>query len=229
MYYPPTTGPNASPSSSPIRYDFTTNNPSAEQLHAWLVKTLPADVPKPELRRPINWVRIATVTTLVLGAITGIIVAWPFISFVIQSRNLWASMSVIAVLLFTSGHMFNHIRGAPYVAGNGKGGVQYITPGFQNQLGIESQIVAALCKSSSSSCCAARIDHRFLELTTPLSDGILAFATTHLALKVPRIQDPKKQQAAVFIWCAVTYGFYSILMSIFRKKNGGYPYILPPF
>jgi oligosaccharyltransferase complex subunit gamma len=44
-----------------------------------------------------------------------------------------------------SGHMWNHIRGPPYIiAQNGK--VNYIAPGFSSQIGIESQIVAIICK-----------------------------------------------------------------------------------
>lgn len=60
-------------------------------------------------------------------------------------------------------------------------------------------------------------------------DGVLSFATISLALKVPRIADPKKQQVAVFIWGAVVLGMYSFLLSVFRVKNGGYPFYLPPF
>ena len=44
--------------------------------------------------------------------------------------------------------MFNHIRHVPYVAGDGKGGIQYIVSGFSNQLGLETQIVAAMCEYS---------------------------------------------------------------------------------
>lgn len=44
--------------------------------------------------------------------------------------------------------MFNHIRKVPYVAGDGKGGISYFAGGFQNQFGLETQIVAAMCKSS---------------------------------------------------------------------------------
>lgn len=54
----------------------------------------------------------------------------------------------MAILLFISGHMFNHIRRVPYVVGDGKGGVNYIAGGFQTQYGMETQIVAALCKSN---------------------------------------------------------------------------------
>lgn len=60
-------------------------------------------------------------------------------------------------------------------------------------------------------------------------DGVLSFATISLALKVPRIEDYKKQQVAVFAWGAVVLLVYSFLLSVFRMKNGGYPFYLPPF
>jgi oligosaccharyltransferase complex subunit gamma len=48
-------------------------------------------------------------------------------------------------------------------------------------------------------------------------------------VKVPRIADPKLQQVAVLSWAAVIFLVYSFLLSIFRFKNGGYPFYLPPF
>jgi oligosaccharyltransferase complex subunit gamma len=91
-------------------------------------------------------VKIVTVTTAVVGIFTFLTVAAPYLLPIIQNRNLWAAISLIAVLLFTSGHMFNHIRKVPYVQANGKGGVSYFAGGFQNQYGLETQIVAAMCK-----------------------------------------------------------------------------------
>jgi len=61
------------------------------------------------------------------------------------------------------------------------------------------------------------------------SDGLLSFATISLALKVPRITDPKTQQVAVIVWSGVIFVMYSFLLSVFRMKNGGYPFWLPPF
>lgn len=60
-------------------------------------------------------------------------------------------------------------------------------------------------------------------------DGVLAFATISLALKVPRMADARMQQIAVFVWGGIIFGTYSFLMSIFRIKNSGYPFWLPPF
>jgi oligosaccharyltransferase complex subunit gamma len=43
------------------------------------------------------------------------------------------------------------------------------------------------------------------------------------------MSDPKKQQLAVFVWGGIMLGMYSFLLSVFRIKNGGYPFHLPPF
>ncbi|KAA6413410.1 MAG: oligosaccharyl transferase subunit [Lasallia pustulata] len=203
LLFPPTAGINARTEGQPIRYDFNMGPPSADQVYGWITRHLP-DGPKPPIHRPFNYVRIVAVTTSTLGVITFLSVASPYILPVIQNRNLWAAISLIIILLFTSGHMFNHIRKVPYVASNGKGGISYFAGGFSNQFGLETQIVAAMY-------------------------GVLSFATIALALKVPRMADPKKQQVAVFLWGGVMFGMYSFLMSVFRIKNGGYPFHLPPF
>jgi hypothetical protein len=80
------------------------------------------------------------------GGLTFSYVAWPYVLPVIQSRTVWAAITLICILLFTSGHMFNQIRNVPYVAGDGRGGISYFASGFQNQYGLETQIVAAMCK-----------------------------------------------------------------------------------
>ncbi|KAF1834279.1 hypothetical protein BDW02DRAFT_630503 [Decorospora gaudefroyi] len=204
LYFHPTLGPNAKVDTQPVRFDFTTGPQSAEQIHAWISRQAPADAPKPSVSRPINWVKVITVTVAVLGGITALAVTSPYLIPIVQNRNLWAAISLIAVLLFTSGYMFNHIRKTPYVSGDGKGGINYFASGFSNQYGLESQIVAAIY-------------------------GVLAFATISLALKVPRIKDPRAQSFAVILWTGVLFGMYSFLLSVFRMKNGGYPFWLPPF
>jgi oligosaccharyltransferase complex subunit gamma len=204
LYFHPTVGANAKVDSAPVRFDFTAGPQTAEQIHAWISRQIPAGIPKPSVSRPIDWVKIISVTVIVLGGITAVSVAWPYVVPLLQNRNLWAAISLIAVLLFTSGHMFNHIRKTPYVVGDGKGGMNYFAGGFSNQYGLESQIVAAIY-------------------------GVLAFAAISLAIKVPRIKDPRAQSLAVFLWTGVLFGMYSFLLSVFRIKNGGYPFYLPPF
>ncbi|KAF4636992.1 hypothetical protein G7Y89_g1092 [Cudoniella acicularis] len=203
LLFQPTIGPHAVTETGPIRYDFTNGPQSAEQVRSWIGRYL-TDRPHPQVQRPINWTYGIAVTTTILGTISFLSVAWPYALPIIQNRNVWAAISLISILLFTSGHMFNHIRKVPYVAGDGRGGVSYFAGGFSNQYGLETQIVAAMY-------------------------GLLSFATISLALKVPRIKDPKTQQVAVLIWGGVIFVMYSFLLSVFRIKNGGYPFWLPPF
>ena len=42
--------------------------------------------------------------------------------------------------------MWNKIKNAPYVAVDPQGKVNWIAGGYQNQLGLESQVVAGLCE-----------------------------------------------------------------------------------
>ncbi|EMT63783.1 hypothetical protein FOC4_g10014032 [Fusarium odoratissimum] len=100
--------------------------------------------------------------------------------------------------------MFNHIRKVPYVTGDGRGGVNYIASGFQNQLGLETQVVAAIY-------------------------GVLSFCAISLAIKVPRIAEAKSQQVAVIAFGGALFLVNSFLLSVFRIKNPGYPFSLPPF
>lgn len=202
LVFPPTVGPYAKVDDSPLRFDFS-GPISADQVYAWINRHLP-DGPKPPLVRPINYVRIASGITVLMGAVSLFTVLSPYILPIVRNRNLWAAFSLIAILLFTSGHMFNHIRKVPYVVGDGRGGISYFAGGFSNQFGMETQIVAAIY-------------------------AVLAFSTIALAMKAPRIADNKSQQVAVVIWGIVLLGTYSFLLSVFRAKNGGYPFFLPPF
>jgi oligosaccharyltransferase complex subunit gamma len=153
----------------------------AEGVHNWISKQLPAG-PKPPLTRPINWMKIIFLTTTVLGSFSAIAVAAPYVMPIIQNRNVWAAISLLLVLLFTSGHMFNHIRKVPYVAGDGRGGVSYFAGGFQSQYGLETQVIAALCKSSISS--SSMIVNRltFLQMVFYLSQPSTLQSNAHALL-----------------------------------------------
>lgn len=167
LLFPPTSGLNARPDGQPVRFDFTagyvskshvkdnkitansclSRPQSADQIHSWISRHLPEGL-KPAITRPINYFRLVTGTTIALGVASFISVAHPYITPIIQNRNIWAAISLIIILLFTSGQMFNHIRKVPYVAGDGKGGISYFAGGFSNQFGMETQIVAAMCNPS---------------------------------------------------------------------------------
>ncbi|KAI1389931.1 uncharacterized protein F4822DRAFT_428272 [Hypoxylon trugodes] len=202
LLFQPTSGPYAAATNDPIRFDFT-GPQSAEKIHEWLARHLP-DRPHPPVSRPVNYIGWIVSIVSALGIAGVVSKAWPYVLPVIQNRNVWAGLSLIGILMFTSGHMFNQIRKVPYVAGDGRGGISYFAGGFQSQFGLETQIVAFIY-------------------------GILSFATISLAVKAPRTRDPKIQQLMVIVWGAVLVLMYSFLLSVFRVKNGGYPFKLPPF
>lgn len=97
--------------------------------------------------------------------------------------------------------MFNTIRKVPYIAGDGKGGVTYFVPGHQNQIGIETQIIAG-------------------------AYAIMAFSTILLVTKVPVLKNDQAQNIAVVLFTLITFLGMSFVISKFQIKNGGYPYSL---
>lgn len=51
-------------------------------------------------------------------------------------------------------------------------------------------------------------------------DGALALSQVALILLVPRTLKPAQQRVAIYIWCLTTVLLYSVLISIFKIKNG---------
>lgn len=72
---------------------------------------------------------------------------WDYLLPLVQSRIIWGVFSVVFILTFISGHMWNKIKNAPYIAVGQGGAVSWVANGYQNQLGIESQVVAGICTS----------------------------------------------------------------------------------
>ncbi|KAF3169870.1 oligosaccharyl transferase subunit ost3/OST6 [Orbilia oligospora] len=193
---------NAGPGSDqPIKFDF---NPSditpAEAVARWVTTHTKHTV---TIHRPFNYVKLFSFIGGIIGTATLSKLAYPYLAPALFSRNLWAAISLVSVLLFTSGHMFNHIRKVPYVVQGRGGGVSYIAGGFSNQLGLETQIVAVVY-------------------------AVLAFSSIALCLKMPRMESSGKQKIAVMAWNLVLLVLFSFLMSIFKMKNGAYPFFLPP-
>ncbi|KAK7697782.1 oligosaccharyl transferase subunit ost3/OST6 [Diaporthe eres] len=203
LLFQPSTGEFAVANTDPVRYDFTSGAPTAESVRNWVSRYLPGR-PVPEVNRPTNWFAIILALTTVAGIGTTLVTLWPYIGPVIQHRRLWQFISLMTILGCTCGTMFNIIRNVPYAGHDGKGHVSFFAGGFQSQFQLESQIIGALY-------------------------GALAFCAIGLADKAPRIGGVKTQQTMVVLYAGVMLVLYSFLLSIFRVKNGGYPFALPPF
>jgi oligosaccharyltransferase complex subunit gamma len=59
-----------------------------------------------------------------------------------------------------------------------------------------------------------------------LVDGLLAVSFLMLILVVPLQKSPSRQRLQVYIWTGVIIIIYSVLVSLFKVKNRGYPYRL---
>lgn len=96
-------------------------------------------------RPPTDWKPIISAFIAILTVSLGYRVALPLL----LNRWFWAILSIGSSLIFISGIMFVRIRGNPYVAA-GSNGAQWIAPGYQNQFGMEVQVVAFICMTSFS-------------------------------------------------------------------------------
>jgi oligosaccharyltransferase complex subunit gamma len=186
--YHATEGPRASEKSQPFKYDFSHGfeaQPLAEQL------SIHTPIPIP-YKAPIDWASWGTFAGLCLL----FLVTLRFIAPVLQNKWTWAAITIGVSLVMTSGYMFTRIRGAPFTSGG-----SWIAPGYQNQYGQETQVVAGIY-------------------------ALLAGSFLMLMFVTPTQMSPSKQRAQVYVWTLVIMMIFSVLISLFRVKNRGYPFKL---
>lgn len=121
-----------------------------------------------------------------------------------KSRILWAGISILSVLLLTTGYMFNQIRNTPYINENSSGKISYFLPGQQQQLGVETNIVSFVY-------------------------GFLSLLVIVLIKKAPELKNNSVNLFAVALVSVLILVFYSALLCIFGLKGMGYPYKLIRF
>ncbi|KAI8577833.1 hypothetical protein K450DRAFT_250248 [Umbelopsis ramanniana AG] len=194
LYYPPSTKGRPS---EPRRYDASKYGFTAEPFADFLSKEIGHEVP---VIRPFDYTKNGLKVFFLVGALAIIKLLYTHFAFVLNNRYTWSVISLITILTMISGHMWNHIRKPPYIMPGQNGQINYIANGFQQQLGMESQVVAVIY-------------------------GILSFSVVSLAITVPRLEKTK-QRYAVWIWMGCILVVFSFLMNLFKIKNGGYPFKL---
>ncbi|KZP11962.1 oligosaccharyl transferase subunit OST3/OST6 family [Athelia psychrophila] len=124
------------------------------------------------------------------------LVTLPLVAPFLQNRWVWAAGSIVTSLIMTSGYMFTRIRGMPMTSGG-----QWIAAGYQSQYGQETQVVAAIY-------------------------GLLGGSFLMLTMVTPTQTSPARQRTQVYVWTAIIFVVYSILIALFKMKNRGYPFSL---
>lgn len=125
-----------------------------------------------------------------------IFISYPVLWPLLQSRGVWTAGCLAAIVTFISGHMWNRIRNPPYAQPG-----SIFAGGFSNQYVLETQAVAGMY-------------------------ALLAFSVIALAQLVPAVKGSHKQRVAAYLWFVVLIVMFSLLVKIFKIKNGGYPFSL---
>uniref|UniRef100_A0A336M6Y7 CSON011158 protein n=2 Tax=Culicoides sonorensis TaxID=179676 RepID=A0A336M6Y7_CULSO len=116
----------------------------------------------------------------------------------LQNKQMWALLAVFFCFAMISGQMWNHIRGPPFVHKSQNGGVAYIHSSSQGQLVFETYIVFFLY-------------------------ALVVFGMI-LLTECAQQTDKRKGKIMAIVGLTLVCVFFSLLLSIFRSKAGGYPY-----
>lgn len=182
-----------------IPFDFNARGFSAEEVASHLNSLLKT---KFSYKQPLNTKLITATITGVITLVGSIFFLAPYVPALFSSaKPVWMILCIGSMIVFNSGYMWNSIRGAPYIAAGQGGKPEYFAGGFQNQYGVETQIVAAIY-------------------------ALLAFSFIALTVLVPSQRDPVRQRAGVYVWSAIFLVTFSLLFYIFRIKNPSYPFRL---
>ncbi|KAF9342901.1 oligosaccharyl transferase subunit ost3/OST6 [Mortierella sp. AD094] len=187
-------------SSNPLsdRYDFSRNGFTAEPFANWVNARSGTDI---KVQRPIDIVALAVKVLGVFAFIGTIYLIYTKAGKLSSSKYLWSALSMFTIFIMISGHMWNQIRNPPYTVPGRDGQPGFIAQGFQNQLGLETQIVAVLY-------------------------AVLTGSVISLIGVVPRIENPSMQRMAVWLSMGLFAFMFSVLIQIFRVKNPSYPFTL---
>lgn len=157
-----------------------------------------------ELYTPPDYMKIAVNALITFAVVTALRRFSKQVSAVLRSTFVWGTLTLVGLLLFISGYMFNQIRNTPFVKESENGAVEYFQPTQQNQYGLETQIVSSMY-------------------------ALLGLSFVLLVNKVGTIRNPKVQFFAVLAMTFLIYATYSLYVLFFTYKARGYPYPLFEF
>lgn len=196
-YYPP--GAAITPDEPEDQYRFSGSD-SAQDFASWIMSHSAAA--KPELFEIVTKTDYKSMG-LTLFTIFGFTVFLyrhrAKVTKFLLNRRIWRAACMLFIILFTSGYMYNKIRGTAFTGKNKDGSAALFAPSQQSQYGAETQIISVIYAG--------------------LSVTIILLVDT-----VNKFQDPKTKFAIVFSAVVGTFVLYSSLMSAFEQKRTGYPY-----
>jgi len=122
----------------------------------------------------------------------------------LYNKTAWGLIALTIVFAMTSGQMWSHIRSPPLMHRSAQG-ISYIHGSSSGQFVIETYIIFVVN----------------VAITVGL---ILLVESMKAGGKASLIVDPKKKRIMAIVGLVLVAIFFSLLLSIFRSKAGGYPY-----
>jgi len=117
----------------------------------------------------------------------------------LYNKTAWSLIALFFVFAMTSGQMWNHIRGPPFVQKSQNGGVAYIHGSSQGQFVLETYFVMMIY-------------------------GLIVAGMIMLTEAGESKADVGKRKIFAVVGLGLLAFFFSLILSIFRSKAGGYPY-----
>lgn len=169
---------------------------AAEQLARWIADRTDIQI---RVFRPPNYSGTLALA-LLFALIGGVLYLKRNNLEFIYNKTSWAIIALTIMFAMTSGQMWNHIRGPPFMHKNPQSGqIHYIHGSSQGQFIVETYIVI------------------FLNAAVVMGMILLSEANN---MK----RDPGKRKIVALCGLGSVAFFFSLLLSVFRAKYHGYPY-----
>ncbi|KAK2150514.1 hypothetical protein LSH36_402g02029 [Paralvinella palmiformis] len=169
---------------------------AAEQIARWIAERTDVNI---RVFRPPNY--SGTLALALLFSLIGALLYLKRNSLeFLYNKTSWGVAALMIIFAMTSGQMWNHIRGPPFLHKNPHNGqVHYIHGGSQGQFIVETYIVI------------------FLNAAVVIGMILLNEANSMKG-------DASKKKAVALGGLACVAFFFSVLLSVFKAKYHGYPY-----
>jgi len=167
----------------------------AEAIAKWIAERTEINI---RVFRPPNYT--GTVALLMLMSLVGglLYLRRNNLEF-LYNKTAWSLIALFFVFAMTSGQMWNHIRGPPFVQKTQSGGVAYIHGSSQGQFVLETYFVMMIY-------------------------GLIVSGMIMLTEAGESKSDVGKRKILAVVGLGLLAFFFSLILSIFRSKAGGYPY-----
>jgi len=149
--------------------------------------------------KPFPWRMYGSIVLTTLCAICLSYIAFHKFSAIFYSVRTWSALTMIFILTMLSGQMWNSITGANFAEYDPDGSVKWFSSGFQQQYGLESQVVAVVY-------------------------GLATLAFIQLGTGALKIKNPTQQSIVASLLIFTFLACITFIVTLFRRKFPPYPY-----